>query len=93
MHDRLVAIDDALAKIALEVVVAGQPAPLRPRRLQFARGSHRRPLVGGDDREKALDPDDATPGSCAIDDFVDRDERRAERRRTDRRAVQHARAR
>ena len=91
VDDRLIAIDDTVAKIALQVVVTRQPAPLGPRRLELARRPDRRPLVGRDDREKTLDANHAHAGQVRNRCLVDRDERGAERRRPDDSRVQHAR--
>ena len=78
VHDRLVALDDAVAQVALEVVVPGQAAPLGPRRLELARRPHRRPLVVRHDGEEALDADDAHAGKLRDRRLVDRDERGAD---------------
>ena len=71
--------------------MARQPAPLGPRRLELARGPDRRPFVRRDDREKTLDADDAHAGQVRDGRFVDRQQRGAERGRTDEAPVQHAR--
>ncbi len=90
VHNRLVALDHALAQIALQVVVPGQPAPRGPFRLELARRPHRCPLVVRDDREEALDPDDANAGKLRDGGFVDRDERCTDGWRPDHAAVEHA---
>ena len=91
MHDRLVAVDNTLAKVAFEILVARQAAPLRPRCLQFARGSYSRPFIRGNDGEKTLVPDHSYTRQVRNRGFVDRYQRRANRWRTNHPAMQHAR--
>ena len=91
MDDRLVAIDDAITEISLEVVVAGQPAPFGPRRLELARSPHGRPFVRRHDREEALDADDTHARQVRDRRLIDRNERGAVRGRADDPPVHHAR--
>ena len=90
VHNCLVALDDALAQIALQVVVPREPAPRGPFRLELARRPHRCPLVVRDHREEALDPDNANAGKLRDGGFVDRDERCTDGWRPDHAAVEHA---
>ena len=70
--------------------VVGQPRARRPLGPERARGAHRVPLPLGDDAEEAADPHDPRAGNRGDRRLVDRLEGRAERRRADRAAVEHA---
>ncbi len=91
LHDRLIAIDDSPAQILLEVVVAGEPAPLGPRRLEIASGANGGPLVWRHHGEKAFKTHDASAGYLRDRRLVDADEGRSERRRPNDARVEHVR--
>ena len=86
----LVADDLRRADRVGEREVVGQPRARRPLGPERARGAHRVPLPLGDDAEEAADPHDPRAGNRGDRRLVDRLEGRAERRRADRAAVEHA---
>ena len=90
LDEDLLALDDAVAKIALEVVMPRQLVRLGPAGVELARRAHGRPLVAGDDREEVPVSYDLDVGQMPDRRVVDRDERRAERRGPHDAAVAHA---
>ena len=91
IDDRLLALDGALAEIGLEVGAAGQSLPGGPRRLELARGADRGPLVLRNDRQEALQPNDADAWQMGDRGLVHGHQARADRRRAQDARVEHAR--
>lgn len=91
IHQHLVSFHLAFANPALQPGVARQSLPLAPVGLQFARRADRRPFVFGGHAKKILPANHSHIGNPANGRFIDGEQLRADRRRTDDPAVQHLR--